>query len=68
MKSDYKGYSLMLKTSSSDEYYSTQKTVDMILPYILRGGTRISGVRLIQSSPCLCRLSKHGTSTLATAT
>ena len=32
-----------------DEYYTLQKSVDMIIPYILRGGdTRAYGVRLIQ--------------------
>lgn len=36
-----------IKTSSGcDEYYSPQNVVDMIVPYVLRGGTKLSGVRL----------------------
>lgn len=31
-------FSQQIKTSSSDEYYSPQNVVNMIVPYILRGG------------------------------
>lgn len=33
---------------NGDEYYSPQNTVDMIVPYILRGGTSQSGARSIR--------------------
>lgn len=32
-----------------DEYYSPQNVVDMIVPYVMRGGTKGYGVRLIPS-------------------
>lgn len=35
------------KSSGGDEYYSPQNVVDMIVPYIIGGGTERSGVRLI---------------------
>lgn len=38
-----------------DEYYTPQKSVDMIVPYILRGGTRAYGVRLIQREAIMSR-------------
>lgn len=31
-----------------DEYYTPQNAVDMIIPYILRGGTGLYGARLIR--------------------
>lgn len=36
-----------------DEYYSPQNVVDMIVPYVLRGGGEASGVRLIRQKASL---------------
>ena len=39
-------YSQAVKTSvNGDEYYTQENAVNMIVPYILRGGTRQSGAR-----------------------
>ena len=47
-------YSQQVKQSiNGDEYYTQQSAVNMIIPYILRGGTRQSGVRLIKQTVCL---------------
>lgn len=38
-----------VKTSiNGDEYYTQENAVNMIVPYILWGGTRQSGARLIK--------------------
>lgn len=42
-------YSQSIKKSvSGDEYYSPQNVVDMIVPYVVGGGTKQYGVRLIR--------------------
>jgi len=42
-------YAMKLKKYvSGDEYYSSVETVNMILPYIIRGGTKKYGVHLIK--------------------
>ena len=41
-----------------DEYYSPQNVVDMIVPYILKGGGKKYGVRSIKKRAYLCRHSK----------
>ena len=38
---------------NGDEYYSPQNAVNMIVPYILRGGTSQYGVRLISKKVIL---------------
>lgn len=46
--------SQQIKTSvNGDEYYTLQKSVDMIIPYIFRGGTRKYGVRSINPTASL---------------
>ena len=41
-------FSQQVKQSvNGDEYYTPQNAVDMIVPYILRGGTDLYGVHLI---------------------
>ena len=40
---------------NGDEYYTPQNAVDMIVPYIVGGGTRIYGVRLINKKVILLR-------------
>ena len=43
-------YSESIKKSiNGDEYYSPQNVVDMIVPYVLGGGIRKYGVRLISA-------------------
>ena len=50
------GFSQQVKTSvNGDEHYTPQNAVDMILPYIIRGGIRISGVLLIRKKVNLSR-------------
>lgn len=50
------GYSLQVKTViNGDEYYTQQKSVNMILPYVLRGGTKRYGVRLISPKVLLSK-------------
>ena len=50
------GFSQQVKTSiNGDEYYTPQNAVDMILPYVIRGGIRISGVLLIRKKVNLFR-------------
>lgn len=47
-------FSQQIKHSNGDEYYSPQNVVDMIVPYILRGGgTEKYGVRLIRKKASL---------------
>lgn len=47
-------FSNQIKQSiNGDEYYSPQNVVDMIVPYILRGGTEKYGVRLIRKKASL---------------
>ena len=47
------------KVIGGDEYYSPQNVVDMIVPYILRGGVgKKYGVRSIKKRAYLCRHSK----------
>jgi len=46
------------KVIGGDEYYSPQNVVDMIVPYILRGGGKKYGVRSIKKRAYLCRHSK----------
>lgn len=42
------------KSVSGDEYYSSVETVNMILPYIIRGGgTKKYGVHLIKMTATL---------------
>lgn len=41
------------KALNGDEYYSPQNVVDMIVPYIVGGGIKRYGVRLIQQIVCL---------------
>ena len=41
------------KSIFGDEYYSPQNVVDMIVPYVLRGGTQKYGVRLIKQKASL---------------
>lgn len=44
-------YSDQIKKSiPGDEYYSPQNVVDMIVPYIIGGGTQRFGVRLIKQT------------------
>ena len=37
------------KVINGDEYYTPQDAVDMIVPYVLRGGTKRYGVRLTRT-------------------
>ena len=40
------GFSEQIKSSvNGDEYYTPQEAVDMILPYLARGGIKTSGAR-----------------------
>lgn len=49
-----KNFSIAIKQSiHGDEYYSPQNVVDMIVPYILRGGTQKYGVRLTRKKASL---------------
>lgn len=41
------------KSVHGDEYYSPQNVVDMIVPYVMRGGTERYGVRLIRKKASL---------------
>lgn len=46
-------FSNQIKQSiNGDEYYTPQKAVDMIVPYILRGGGEQYGVRLTRMRAC----------------
>jgi len=38
-----------LRSAYGDEYYSPQNVVDMIVPYVMRGGIKGSGVHLIRT-------------------
>ena len=38
---------------NGDEYYTQQNAVNMIVPYILRGGTKQFGVLLTKQTACL---------------
>lgn len=38
---------------NGDEYYTQQNAVNMIVPYILRGGTKQFGVLLTKRTACL---------------
>lgn len=45
------GFLQQVKTSiNGDEYYTQQDAVDMIVPYVVRGGTRQYGVRLTRQT------------------
>ena len=47
-------FSQQVKQSiNGDEYYTPQNAVDMIIPYILRGGIRQYGVLLIRQTVSL---------------
>lgn len=53
-------FSLQIKNIvNGDEYYSPQNVVDMIVPYILRGGGEQSGVRLTQKTVGMYRPSRR---------
>lgn len=38
-----------LQSVNGDEYYSPQNVVDMIVPYVMRGGIKGSGARLTRA-------------------
>lgn len=47
-------FSKNIKTSiNGDEYYTPQNCVDMIMPYITRGGTKLYGVHSIKKKVIL---------------
>ena len=49
-------FSLKIKQSvNGDEYYSPQNVVDMIVPYVRRGGGNTYGVRSTKKTACSYR-------------
>ena len=47
-------FSQQIKQSiNGDEYFTQQTAVNMIIPYILRGGIEQYGARLISQTACL---------------
>lgn len=46
------------KSIGGDEYYSPQNVVDMIVPYVMKGGTKGYGVRSIPPRAASLRPSK----------
>lgn len=62
------GFSLDIKSvKHGDEYYSPQNVVDMIVPYVLRGGTRLFGALSTQRIAYTSRPSKNSAIRLITA-
>lgn len=54
MEETKSGYSQQVKQSiNGDEYYTMQNAVDMIVPYVVRGGTRQYGVLLTRQTVSL---------------
>ena len=41
-------FSTQIKQSNTDEWYTTEKSVDIIIPYLVGGGTKRSFARLIK--------------------
>ena len=42
-------FSQDIKQSNTDEWYTTKESVELIVPYLLRGGTTIYCVHLIRN-------------------
>lgn len=48
----------IMQSIGGDEYYSPQNVVDMIVPYVMRGGITRFGVRSTPPRAALCRPSR----------